>query len=207
MTLAEALDEIRKLGSIRLEDGKLKLDFPDSVRPAQVAEARAVVKASREAAIELLSREADAAPLADDDPEVWKAHPYRGEKGLDAWIHRMDQQRDWWKDHPRPIARRAGGTTSRRQPGADSDAGLFKSCSLCRGPLGDQPGSGYFVPPDDLNKRLGKPANTFIEVTLCSTCFARPDREAAMERSILDEHEGRATSADGSKLLRERRLR
>jgi hypothetical protein len=76
-------------------------------------------------------------------------------------------------------------------PDADSDTALFKSCSLCRGPLGDQSGSGYFVPPDHLNKRLGKPANAFIEVTLCSTCFARPDREAAMERSILDEQQRR----------------
>ena len=152
MTLLEASDEIRKFGTVRLEAGKLKLDFPDSIRPEQVSDALAVLKANREDAIELLTREADAAPLADDDPEVWKAHPYRGEKGLDAWTRRVEAQRDWWKDHSSPIARREGGITiSRRKikrpPDADSDGGFFESCSLCLGPLGQQPRHGVFVPP------------------------------------------------------------
>ena len=102
-----------------------------------------------------------------------------------------------------------GPTTMSRRPKKrppDADSGA-RSCSLCRGPLGPQPRHGVFTPPPALAERLGKPRNAVVTVALCDACFARPDREAALERSILEEQEERATSADGSKLLRERRLR
>jgi hypothetical protein len=164
MTLPEAIAEVRQVGSLTLASGKVKVRFPEAER-SRLAPALAVLRANREAVIDRLTAEAEIAPLADDDPEVWKAHPYRGEKELDAFIRRMEAQRDWWKARP------------------------AQRCSLCRGPLGDPPKSGYFIPPADLTERLGKPANTVISVMLCATCFARPDREAAMERSILNEHQ------------------
>jgi hypothetical protein len=95
VTVPEALDQVREAGSVRVEDGKLKVQFPEPER-THLEPALAALRANREAAIGLLTREAEAAPLAPDDPEAWRAFPYGGEKGLPAFIRRMERQREWW---------------------------------------------------------------------------------------------------------------
>ena len=192
MTLPEAIAEVRRVGSLTLESGKLKVRFPDTDR-SRLAPALAVLRANRDGAIEQISTEpAQAEPsrptLAGLDPEA---------PGIPFAQWRAQQLNRLFLEHGRAIPHEASCITANtvadklfraKKPPPDSDGG---SCSLCRGPLGDQPGTGYFVPPDNLNKRLGKPANSYVEVTLCYTCFARPDREAAMMNAFTKENEGR----------------
>jgi hypothetical protein len=117
MTIEEALAQIRKFGSVRLDGDKLKLDFPDSVRPEQVSDALAALKAKRSEAIRRVPAESEIAHFTDDDPEVWRAFPYRGEKGLPAFVRRMEAQRDWWRARRAAIGnrpRKRGGSRRRQ---------------------------------------------------------------------------------------------
>ena len=78
----KALAQIRKLGAFK---------------PSPESTVQCTIDSS---VAETVGAELEAAPLAADDPQVWKAHPYRGEKGLEAWIRRMQAQAGWWLAHP-----------------------------------------------------------------------------------------------------------
>jgi hypothetical protein len=74
MTLPEAVEEIRRVGSLTVESGKLKLRFLEAER-SRLAPALAVLRANRDAVIEQVSEPARAEPtqpskLADLDPEA-----------------------------------------------------------------------------------------------------------------------------------------
>jgi hypothetical protein len=54
MTLPAAIEEVRRVGSLTVESGKLKVRFPDTDR-SRLEPALAVLRANREAAIEQVS--------------------------------------------------------------------------------------------------------------------------------------------------------
>jgi hypothetical protein len=78
MTLPEAIEEIRRVGSLTVESGKLKVRFLEAER-SRLAPALAVLRANRAATIERVSEPAQAGPskstLANTDPEA-AAIPY-----------------------------------------------------------------------------------------------------------------------------------
>ena len=62
MTLCEAIEEIRQVGTLRVEDGKLKLRFPESHRQ-HLAAAIEALRQNRQAALQTLSDAAAVPPL------------------------------------------------------------------------------------------------------------------------------------------------
>jgi hypothetical protein len=84
MTLQEAIGEVRRVGSLTVESGKLKVRFPEAER-SRLAPALAAMRANRDAVLEQVSTEpAQGEPagttLADLAPEApgisycaWKA--------------------------------------------------------------------------------------------------------------------------------------
>jgi hypothetical protein len=67
MTLQESIDEVRRIGSIRVENGKLKLRFPEADGP-RLKPAIAVLRQNRDAALLVLTTtDARAVP----PPECW----------------------------------------------------------------------------------------------------------------------------------------
>jgi hypothetical protein len=62
MTLSEAIEEIRQVGTLRVEDGKLKLRFPETQRE-HLAAAIEALRQNRQAALQRLSDVAATPPL------------------------------------------------------------------------------------------------------------------------------------------------
>jgi hypothetical protein len=93
MTLPEALDAVQSIGSVRIENGKLKLRFPEPER-ARLEPAIEVLRRNRDAAlVALTAAESGTVPPAEAWPESLAALAH--ERAADTGDHEAAREEVW----------------------------------------------------------------------------------------------------------------